>query len=445
MRKLSILFTNNTLSERAGSETYLRDVALALLGRGHHPVAFSLVLGPVADELRRGTVPVVDDLRRLSAPPDVIHGHHHLETLMAALRFPDVPIVHFCHGWIPWEEKPLRHPSIQRYVAVDEVCLDRLVREEGIPVDRVEVLLNFVDLERFRPREALPTRPRRALVFSNSATATGYARVIERACAAHGISLDIVGLSHGNPAAEPEVLLAGYDLVFAKARAALEAMAVGCGVILSDTFGCGPLVTPDAFERLRMRNFGIRELHHHHDVAWYEGEIAKYDVRAIAEVRTRVRSEAGLERAVDRLLNIYADAMAQPPNECDLASVMADYLRRIAEPLKSVHHLSIANHELARRLEAMQAERDTAERLRRETADLLRTERLRTGEEVAASARTLSAASDRERVLQARIAAYEALPTLRIRNEILRIPLLGGILRVGSRYLANRLGPRAVL
>src|SRR5205809_190550 len=150
MRKLSVLFTNNRLSERGGSETYVRDVALALLRRGHHPVAFSLVLGPVADDLRRATIPVIDDLRRLSAPPDVIHGHHHLETLMAALRFPDVPIVHFCHGWIPWEETPLHHPSIQRYVAVDEVCLDRLVREEGIPVDRTELLLNFVDLERSR-------------------------------------------------------------------------------------------------------------------------------------------------------------------------------------------------------------------------------------------------------------------------------------------------------
>ncbi len=304
MRKLSVLFTNNTLSERAGSEMYLRDVAQALLDRGHHPVAFSLVLGAIADDLRRATIPVIDDLRQLSVPPDVIHGHHHLETLMAALRFPDVPIVHFCHGWIPWEERPLRHPSIQRYVAVDEVCLDRLVREEGIPAGQVEVLLNFVDLRRFRLREALPNRPRRALVFSNSATATGYPRIIEQACAAHGISLDIVGRGHGNSTATPEVLLAGYDLVFAKARAALEAMAVGCGVILADSIGCGPFVTPEMFDRLRMRNFGVRELHHDHTVEWYEAEIGRYAVEAIAEVGTRVRAEARLDCAVHRLPKI---------------------------------------------------------------------------------------------------------------------------------------------
>jgi len=339
MRRLSVLFTNNTLSERAGSETYVRDVALALLRRGHHPVAFSLVLGPVADDLRQATVPVIADLRQLSVAPDVIHGHHHLETLMAALRFPDVPIVHFCHGWIPWEESPLRHPSIQRYIAVDEVCRDRLVREEGIPADRVEVLLNFVDLRRFRPRGPLPVRPRRAVVFSNNATTTGYVRTIELACAAHGMSLDLVGRNSGNSTAAPEELLAGYDLVFAKARAALEAMAVGCGVILADNVGCGPLVTPDAFDRLRMRNFGIRELQHPHDAGWYEGEIAKYDVGAIGEVAARVRAEASLESAVDRLLTIYAQAIAEPRAACDLAAVVGDYLRRIARPLKQVHEL----------------------------------------------------------------------------------------------------------
>ena len=123
-------------------------------------------------------MPVVDDLARLGSPPDVIHGHHHLETLIAALTFPETPIVHFCHGWVPWEEMPLRHPSVARYVAVDEVCLDRLVREEGVAPDSVEVLHNFVDLECFRPRAPLPPSPRRALVYSNYATADGYTRMI---------------------------------------------------------------------------------------------------------------------------------------------------------------------------------------------------------------------------------------------------------------------------
>jgi hypothetical protein len=155
MQSLSILFTNNTLSERAGSELWVRDVCRALVGRGHRPVAFSLALGEVAVELRAATVPVVSDLDKVSFRPDLIHGHHHLETLIAALHFPGVPIVHFCHGFLPWEEAPLHHPSIARYVAVDATCIDRLTAEEGIAPGRIE---RTVEVDLPKPRDQIVTR-----------------------------------------------------------------------------------------------------------------------------------------------------------------------------------------------------------------------------------------------------------------------------------------------
>src|SRR4051812_40372726 len=122
---MRVLLTNNTLNERAGSELYVRDVALCLLRRGHSPVAYSTQLGPVANELRAATVPVIDDLSLLAAPPDVIHGQHHVDAMTAMLRFPDVPAVYFCHGWLPWEEMAPLFPSVRRYVAVDDLCVER--------------------------------------------------------------------------------------------------------------------------------------------------------------------------------------------------------------------------------------------------------------------------------------------------------------------------------
>src|SRR5712672_3057133 len=101
---MRILLTNNTLQWRAGSELYIYDVAVELLNRGHQPVAFSTVLGEVAELLRAATVPVIDDPSLLAARPDIIHGHHHFDTLIAALTFPSVPVLNFCHGWVPWEE-----------------------------------------------------------------------------------------------------------------------------------------------------------------------------------------------------------------------------------------------------------------------------------------------------------------------------------------------------
>ena len=81
----------------------MRDVAIALLRRGLKPIAYSTMMGDVADELRGATVPVIDRLDALATPPDLIHGHHHLETMTAVLRFPGIPAIYFCHGWLPWD------------------------------------------------------------------------------------------------------------------------------------------------------------------------------------------------------------------------------------------------------------------------------------------------------------------------------------------------------
>ena len=90
---MRILITNNRLAERAGTELYTRDIAAALVARGHEPIVYSQVLGEVAEELRAAAVPVVDDLERISEPPDIVHGHHHLETMTALQWFPGVPAV----------------------------------------------------------------------------------------------------------------------------------------------------------------------------------------------------------------------------------------------------------------------------------------------------------------------------------------------------------------
>ncbi len=49
---MRILLTNNSLGGRAGTELYVRDIAIELMRRGHRPVAYSTKLGTVAEELR---------------------------------------------------------------------------------------------------------------------------------------------------------------------------------------------------------------------------------------------------------------------------------------------------------------------------------------------------------------------------------------------------------
>lgn len=308
-----ILITNNTLGPRAGSEMYVRDVAFALLKEGWQPMAFSTELGAVAEELRSLTIPVVSDLSRLPGRPDVIHAHHHLDAMAAIQQFPGVPVIYYCHGWLPWEETPLRHPQIFRYVAVDELCRERLVIEHSIPASQVEVLLNFVDTSRFRLRPPLPEKPQRALIFGNQlGPAHPVYLALRGACEARGIALEIAGAGGGAASSQPELHLPQFDLVFAKGRCALEAMAAGCAVIVCDAMGMAGMVTPETFDLFRPLNFGVRTLRRNpaptqQDI---EEQIALYDPEKSRQVTQRLRAEGDQALVIRRLIALYEEAIA---------------------------------------------------------------------------------------------------------------------------------------
>jgi glycosyl transferase family 4 len=370
MRSLRVLITNNTLSVRCGSELYVRDLAIALLRLGHRPVAYSRTLGSVANDLRLATIPVVDDLSQVGEPPDLVHGHHNLETMTALLHFPATPAVFVCHGSMPWEEAPPPSPRIGRYIAVDEACRDRLVFQHGVARDRIELIPNFVDLERFRPRSALPERPARALVFSNHATDGTSLPAIRAACEAESIEVDVAGSGAGRVLDRPEDVLGNYDIVFARARAALEAMAAGTAVIACDFPGLGGFITLERFDEWRRLNFGLRCLRRPLEVDAIRSEIHAYDPAIAAAVSNRVRCEAGLDTAVKRILTIYLQVVEEwqaAPSVDPVAesTATAMYLRQL-EPRVKGHDgaLSKLLDELATDRQALEDRCEAAERER---------------------------------------------------------------------------------
>jgi len=303
---LRVLITCRDLALRGGSQLYTRDVAGALRELGHTPIVFSPRVGSVAQELRARGVAVIDSLDLLGEPPSVIHGQHHLEAMAAMLRFPAVPAIFVCHGWLPWQEAPPRFPSIGRYLAVDALRRDRLVFEHGISEAEVEILPNFVDVSRFPPRDALSPRPARALLFSTQAAEGGaFTSAVREACTDSGIALDIAGEASGRPLARPEDALRAYDLVFARGRSALEAMATGAAVVLCDIEGCGPMVASSNFDALRAMNFGLSALPEPVGAAPLRAQIARYDAADAAAVGARVRNECDRRPVVERLVEIY--------------------------------------------------------------------------------------------------------------------------------------------
>ena len=261
-----------------------------------------------------------------------------LETLAALLAFPGVPAIHTCHSWLGWPDEPVDFPRIVRYVAVDHTCRDRLVFEHGIAEDRVHVRLNAVDLGAFSSRGPLPPRPQRALVFSNSAgRQSPFVDAIARVCAAEGIALDLAGSKSGTVLARPQDVLGQYDLVFAKAKAALEAAAVGTSVVLCDAAGVGPMVTTSNLAELRPLNFGIRTLRAAPTVDVVAREVARYDPADAAAVSRQVRESAGHDELVDDLIALYEDVLAERAGAVDdpaaESRAASRYLARLAGPL----------------------------------------------------------------------------------------------------------------
>jgi len=287
---------------------YVRDLAARLLERGHTPIVYSTQLGDIAREIRERTIVVTDNLETVSARPDIIHGNHSLETMTALLQFQDVPAIHTIHGNLGFLSAAPKFPRILRYIPVDDTCCDRIIYEYGIDEDRIRVILNSVDLKRFTPRSALPKRPTRALVFSNC-TET-HLKAIREACARTKLSLDVIG-GDTNVCHKPEEVLGKYDIVFAKARCALEALAVGTAVILCDYQGLGQMVTSDKLEGLRRLNFGHRTLSNELSTDLIVGEIERYDPVDAAEASRRIRATASLDKMVDEIEAQYYEVLAE--------------------------------------------------------------------------------------------------------------------------------------
>ncbi len=344
----------------------VRDLALELQRQGHTPLVYSPSLGAIAQEIKNHGIEVASELNSLSSVPDVIHGHHHAEVVEALLHFPSLPAVFVCHSAAADIDEPFYFPRILRYVAVDNRCRARLENTPDIPAQRIEVILNAVDLRRFQPRDALPRKPRRALVFSNYASRYTHLPAVRRACRRMGLELDVLGDLAGTGVATPESILPGYDLVFAKARCALEAMAVGSAVVLCDFAGVGPMVSSGAFDHLRVMNFGAGVLTNPLQPKYIQEEIARYDAADASRVSQRVRQEAGLEEATRRWTELYTDVVEEfrhlQPDRGGELRAMAAYLRKwnyakgseqvreIAQRIRRIPIVGNSLHHFARRI-----------------------------------------------------------------------------------------------
>jgi hypothetical protein len=332
---MRVLATNCSLRGRSGTEIVTIDLALGLNGRGHQIAVFAPLLGPSADILRNRGIVVTDRPEDLPWQPDIIHGHHNHVLAAALACFPEVAALFVCHSSNYWFDGPPLLPRVRRFYAVDEACRARLIAEVGEQREEIELLPNAVDLELFAPRTPLPVKPRRALLLTKK---TAHIAAVRAAARETGLELDEIGGPFGREVDDLHARLGQYDVVFATARMALEALAVGCAVVVVDGRGLAGLATLPLVDEWRANNFGLRLLTREPTREAIVTEIGRYDAHDAALVSRRIRDVASLSTHLDHMEAIYRDIVATsrslPDAKADLRAVgrfVAQWLRRLGE------------------------------------------------------------------------------------------------------------------
>jgi hypothetical protein len=323
------------LRGRSGTEIVTIDLALGLKRRGYEVAVFAPLLGKSAEIVRDQGMVVTDRPEDLPWKPDIIHGHHNHVLAAALAYFPDVPALFISHSSVFWFDGPPLLPRVRRFCAVDEVSRDRVAAEAGCERETVDLLPNAVDLDLFSPRPPLPAQPRRALLLTKNNAHVSMVRAAAREAA---LELDEIGSAFGREVDDLHERLRQYDIVFATGRMALEALAVGCAVVVGDGRGFAGLVTSSLVDEWRRNNFGLRLLTQKATPELVLTEIGRYDARDAALVSGRIRDMASLSAYLDRVEALYRDVTSIPdvlPNATAdlraLGSFIAQWLRRLGE------------------------------------------------------------------------------------------------------------------
>jgi glycosyltransferase involved in cell wall biosynthesis len=329
---LQVLITNLFVRNFSGSETVVELLADALRRAGHVPMIFAPTLGRQAARMQaRGHI-VVDRLALLPQRPDVMHLQHITPALMALAAFPELPAVFSCHSATLELEAPRLHPQIRRFVAVDDSCRALCVKRD-IPEHRLSVILNAVDMARFATRRPLPLKPKAALMLTKTWQQQSLVRA---ACAKAGLTLDELGPATREFSDQLEKVLPRYDIVFATARMALEAAAVGCAVVVADGRGFAGMLRSENLKAWRRLNFGGGLLTAPLTAASLDAAIAAYDAADAAEVCERLRAEASADDYAAAYLELYTQAIgegvAQEPSHAAATAAWLEDLLPSAAP-----------------------------------------------------------------------------------------------------------------
>jgi len=249
---MRILCTNQSLSFRGGSESYLETIAEALRTLGHEVEFFTEHPGPLAARFAELGFTVHCNAADLPDSFDVIHAQHASAALAARVGLPDTPMVFACHSWFVGLEIPPAACNIGAAIAFNDRTMGT-VRGSAIGADvPVHRLTQPIHRSAF-DQQALPIQasPTRAVVVSR--TIGERLPLLERECAARGIALTCLGVT--KEVDDPIIEVMSADITIGMGRSILDGMMLGRAVLVYDINGCGGWVNASTYSELEASGF----------------------------------------------------------------------------------------------------------------------------------------------------------------------------------------------
>ncbi len=242
---------NRLMAEVGGTEVHLVTLAEHLQRLGHEAVIYSPELGPYAEYARSRGLEVESEPSKLPGECDVLLSQDMLVAYDLAARYPRaLHAFRICGDVFDFQLPPLREGVVDLVIGLS----DRYARlAEGCAINAPVVRLRIsVDVDLRTPVGGIRNPPRRAVMLGNYGYRFDWVRSV---WGEHGIEVERVGANGSRPSYDVATALAGADIVVAKSRATLEAMACGRAVYVYDVFGGDGWVTPSIYPELEADNF----------------------------------------------------------------------------------------------------------------------------------------------------------------------------------------------
>lgn len=312
---MKILVTNHHLYQYTGTEVSSLTLCKYLRKEGHEVVFYSKYLGnKLVKTMEDYKVEVVDDLNLIKNQKfDIAHVQHNICAYEVRYYFPNLPMVLWVHGYVPFlEQVPAIDLNISYILTTNKTVRDHVFKL-GVPKHKIIIFRNLVDPETFYVKKTISKTIKNVLVLSNKLSVEKQT-IIESVINQLGLKSVYIGHVYNNMVENDKLLnyINDADLVFTIGLGAIESMFCGRIPILFDennTKFCDGLVTDNNFDVLKENNFSgitLKRIMEANDIL---DDLQKYNSKQGELLRKKALKNYEASSQVKKILDIYNQAI----------------------------------------------------------------------------------------------------------------------------------------